>query len=153
MQDNRIPQGSNDREDKYDELGMIQDQLERDMEHIGAHAHLPKPVVKTFLDQDTDSKWPPPEGFKQGQVVRLTKRYGEAFPESIGIILYYCSAETFGPGMCQVQFYDPFEKDGEIYASEQVLIKDLEPCTETPPWVPFDVNEEGYPVARDEERI
>ena len=35
MQDNRMPQGSNDGEDKYDELGMIQDQLERDMEHIG----------------------------------------------------------------------------------------------------------------------
>ena len=89
---------------------------------------------------------------KEKGVVRLKKRYGEAFPESRGIVMRYYSAETFGPGLCQVEFYDPFEKDGEIYAAEDTFSEDLEPCTETPLWAPFDVNEEGYPVARDEER-
>ena len=37
---------------------------------------------------------------KRGGVVRLKKRYGEAFPESRGIVMRYYSAETFGPGLC-----------------------------------------------------
>lgn len=90
------------------------------MEQIEAHSHLRK-KVNTFLDEDSEPKnWYPPERFKEGQVVRLKNRYGEAYTGSIGVIYY--SVETFGKGVCQVQFYDPFEKDGEIYASEQVLI-------------------------------
>ena len=37
---------------------------------------------------------------KRGGVVRLKKRYGEAFPESRRIVMRYYSAETFGPGLC-----------------------------------------------------
>ena len=37
---------------------------------------------------------------KERGVVRLKKRYGEAFPESRGIVMRYYSAETFGPGLC-----------------------------------------------------
>lgn len=118
MQDNRVPQGPDDREDKYDKLGFAKDQLERDMEHIKAHSPLRK-KVHIFFDEDSEPKnWYPPEKFKKGQVVHLKKRYGEAYPGSVGIILYYYSVETFGKGVCQVQFYDPFERDGEIYASE-----------------------------------
>jgi hypothetical protein len=163
MQDNRMPQGSAygdetyeeeyEGDDKYDENGMLKNQLLRDIEYTEAHAHLPKPPIHFFLEDDKEPRWSPPEGLKPGQVVRLKKQSGQAFPGSIGIIVYYYSAERFGPGTCQVVFYDdPYEPDGEIYASEDVLIDYLEPCTETPSRVPFYVDAEGYPVLRKGER-
>lgn len=61
----------------------------------------------------------------------------------------YLSAETFGESVCQVMFY--VLEDGDVVNySETVDGDNLEPCRETPDWMPFDVGPDGCRVLRDE---
>jgi hypothetical protein len=106
------------------------------------------------------SKIQGPPGRREGQVVRLTRSVGDVAEGSIRVILYYIAGtpdppvgadsppEHPYPPECQVLFCDAWDKDGTLSYSEMTEADCLEPYTETPPWVPFAVDERGYPVER-----
>lgn len=110
------------------------------------------------------SKVEGPPGRRSGQVVRSTKTIGDVAEGSIGIILCYLAEIPYPPVRTdsspeyvyrlerQVLFCNAWERDGSLSCSEIPQADCLEPCTETPPWAPFAVDERGHPVDRSEER-
>lgn len=87
--------------------------------------------------------------FEEGQVVTLQRPYGKAVEGCVGTILFYFEEER---GLCEVLLYDILEAGRDNpndipnlpSISETVSDSDLEICKETPPWVPFRVDADGY---------
>lgn len=127
---------------------VVQQMIDRERELAGS------PRVKdspSHLEKDKKKSWEPPLGLGEGQVVLLKKDYVEVKAGSIGVMIYYLSVETFGPGQCQVMFY-LVDNEGPYCWNEDTITEHLEPAPSgpTPWWVPFDVNKEGFPVKQDE---
>ena len=101
-----------------------------------------------FIDSPSTGRNP---RFEEGQVVTLQRPCGAAVEGCVGTVLFYVNEEK---GLCEVLFYDILEagrnNPNDIpnlpSISETVGDGDLEFCKETPPWVPFRVDADGYRV-------